>query len=188
MSFMTRLALPGGALLALAGLAASGHAEQFDAVSPETAAPVVQTDGPRFQLSAEAALEQELQSYEVAISVPTAADLALDIAAVEPAEEPDAKALGTGVASFYGQRFAGRPTASGERFNPQALTAAHRTLPFGSKVRVTNAANGRSVVVRINDRGPFHGGRQIDLSRGAAERIGLVSRGHGKVEMELLSG
>ncbi|CAH2407353.1 septal ring lytic transglycosylase RlpA family protein [Mesorhizobium ventifaucium] len=69
-------------------------------------------------------------------------------------------------------------TASGERMNPSALTAAHRTLPFGTKLRVTNRNNGRSVVVRINDRGPFIKGRVIDLSKGAAGRLGFISSGH----------
>jgi rare lipoprotein A len=94
--------------------------------------------------------------------------------------------LGEGMASYYGSELAGHRTASGERFDPRGLTAAHRTLPFGSKVRVTNPANGRSVVVRINDRGPFARGRLIDLSRSAAERIGLVSRGQGEVQLALL--
>lgn len=75
-----------------------------------------------------------------------------------------------GVASWYGS---GRQTANGERFNPNGLTAAHRTLPFGTHVRVTNHNNGRSVIVRINDRGPFVGGRAIDLARGAARAIGM---------------
>lgn len=101
--------------------------------------------------------------------------------------EPEAEHIGDGVASYYGARFAGRPTASGERFDPQQLTAAHRTLPFGSMVRVTNPGNGQSVVVRINDRGPFHGNRAIDLSRRAAEEIGLVRAGHGTVRMELIA-
>jgi rare lipoprotein A len=68
-------------------------------------------------------------------------------------------------------------TASGERMNPSAMTAAHRTLPLGSKVRVTNQRNGRSVVVRINDRGPFVKGRVLDLSKGAAQQLGFVSSG-----------
>ena len=79
-----------------------------------------------------------------------------------------------------------RRTASGERFDMGAFTAAHRTLPFGSKVRVTNPANGKSVVVRINDRGPFTKGRAIDVSRAAAERLGLIARGHGRVELALI--
>ncbi len=94
--------------------------------------------------------------------------------------------LGVGIASYYGKRFAGRPTASGEPFDPMELTAAHRTLPFGSRVKVTNRRNGKSVVVRINDRGPFSRDRDIDLSRMAAERIGLVQQGHGPVQLFLL--
>lgn len=78
-----------------------------------------------------------------------------------------------GNASWYGPGFNGHRTASGERFNAGGLTAAHRSLPFGTRVRVTNNATGRSVVVRINDRGPFVGGRQIDLAAGAARAIGM---------------
>lgn len=77
------------------------------------------------------------------------------------------------IATYYGQEFAGHRTASGETFNPNALTAAHRTLPFGTRVRVTNSRNGRSVIVRINDRGPFVKGRAIDLSSAAAQAIGM---------------
>jgi rare lipoprotein A len=99
----------------------------------------------------------------------------------------NARDLGTGVASYYGARFAGKPTASGEPFNPAELTAAHRSLPFGSKVLVTSKHSGKSVVVTINDRGPFHGGRIIDLSKAAASRIGLVRQGHGSVKLALLA-
>ncbi|TPK63049.1 septal ring lytic transglycosylase RlpA family protein [Mesorhizobium sp. B2-4-19] len=74
-------------------------------------------------------------------------------------------------------------TASGERMNPSALTAAHRTLPFGTKLRVTNQNNGRSVVVRINDRGPFIRGRVLDLSKGAAGQLGFIGSGHTSVCM-----
>ena len=88
------------------------------------------------------------------------------------------------VASYYGQELAGRRTASGERFNPSAMTAAHRTLPFGTRVRVTNTRNNRSVVVRINDRGPFVKGRSIDLSSGAARAIGMG--GAANVRMEVI--
>ena len=77
-------------------------------------------------------------------------------------------------ASWYGPGFHGRRTASGERFDAGAMTAAHRSLPFGTRVRVTNRVNGRSVVVRINDRGPFTGGRSLDLSAGAARAIGMT--------------
>lgn len=95
-------------------------------------------------------------------------------------------AFATGVASYYGSELAGRRTASGERFNPNAMTAAHRTLPLGTRLRVTNSANGKSVVVRVNDRGPFARGRILDLSHAAARVIGLVSRGHGSVSIERL--
>lgn len=89
----------------------------------------------------------------------------------------------TGEASWYGQRFHGRPTASGERFNMHALTAAHRKLPLGSKVRVTNLENDRSVVVKVNDRGPYAKGRIIDVSYGAAKRLGMVDSGTARVEI-----
>jgi rare lipoprotein A len=88
------------------------------------------------------------------------------------------------IATYYGQEFAGRRTASGEKFNPSGLTAAHRTLPFGTQVRVTNSRNGRSIIVRINDRGPFVKGRAIDLSSGAARAIGMG--GTGNVRMEVI--
>ena len=88
------------------------------------------------------------------------------------------------VASWYGTRFAGRPTSSGERFNPNDLTAASRRWPIGSRVRVTNPETGKSVVVRVNDSGPWIPGRSLDLSRHAAERIGLTSKGVGRVEVE----
>lgn len=91
-----------------------------------------------------------------------------------------------GVASWYGPGFHGRRTANGERFNQNALTAAHRSLPFGTRVKVTNVRNGRSVVVRINDRGPFSGGRIIDLAAGAANAIGLKSSGVGTVTVQVL--
>ncbi|WP_204139640.1 septal ring lytic transglycosylase RlpA family protein [Halomicronema sp. CCY15110] len=93
----------------------------------------------------------------------------------------------SGVASWYGPGFHGRSTASGERFNRNALTAAHRTLPFGTRVLVTNVSNNRQVVVRINDRGPFSGGRVIDLSEGAAREIGLHLAGVGTVRVEVLA-
>ena len=75
-------------------------------------------------------------------------------------------------------------TASGERMNPSAMTAAHRSLPFGTKLRVTNQKNGKSVIVRINDRGPFIKGRVLDLSKGAAQQIGFIQSGHTSVCME----
>ncbi|MCC7428072.1 MAG: septal ring lytic transglycosylase RlpA family protein [Alphaproteobacteria bacterium] len=93
----------------------------------------------------------------------------------------------TGIAAWYGPGFVGRRTASGERFDPHAMAAAHRTLPFGARVRVTSLDTGRSVVVRINDRGPHTLGRIIDLTEGAARQIGLRARGVGRVRIERLS-
>lgn len=93
-----------------------------------------------------------------------------------------------GLASWYGgaDGLDGLYTASGERFDAGAYTAAHRTLPFGTRVRVTYMKTGRSVIVRINDRGPFHAGRIIDLSRAAAAEIGLLPHGVGMVQLEIL--
>ena len=91
-----------------------------------------------------------------------------------------------GMASWYGRDFHGKPTASGETYNMYALTAAHKTLPLGSLVKVTNLSNGKHVVVRINDRGPFVGSRIIDMSYGAARRLGMVKTGVAKVRVEVL--
>ena len=102
----------------------------------------------------------------------------------QPWSDDDLFFLGTGRASYSGARFAGRPTASGEIFDPNAFTAAHPSLPFGTRVRVTNLANDRSVTVRINDRGPYTGGRIIDLSRAAAEEIGMIASGTARVKLE----
>jgi peptidoglycan lytic transglycosylase len=82
-----------------------------------------------------------------------------------------------GDASWYGYEFASRLTANGERFDPRRLTCAHRSLPLGSRVRVTNLLNGRTVLVRINDRGPYVDGREIDLSLAAARALDMVERG-----------
>lgn len=90
-------------------------------------------------------------------------------------------------ASWYGPDFHGRPTASGERFNMHALTCAHKTLKFGTRLMVTNPDNGRSVIVTVNDRGPFVRGRDLDLSYGSAKAIGLIEKGVGRVRVEYLS-
>jgi rare lipoprotein A len=91
-----------------------------------------------------------------------------------------------GIASYYADEFHGRMTASGETYDMNALTAAHRSLPFNSRVRVTNKENGRSVVVRINDRGPFKGDRIIDLSYAAAKELGLIQHGTAYVTIDVL--
>ncbi len=92
-----------------------------------------------------------------------------------------------GKASWYGKAFHGRLTASGERYNMHAPTAAHKSLPFGTRVRVTNLDNGKHTVVRINDRGPFVKGRIIDLSYGAAKKIQMLQAGVVRVKLEILS-
>lgn len=92
----------------------------------------------------------------------------------------------SGTASWYGEPHHGRRTASGERFDMAAMTAAHRTLPFGSLVEVLDLSTGRSVVVRVNDRGPFTRGRVIDLSRGAALALGMAARGTAPVRLGLV--
>jgi rare lipoprotein A len=91
-----------------------------------------------------------------------------------------------GHASFYGRELAGRKTASGEIFRPEGMTAAHRSLPLGTKVKVTNLANGKAVVLRINDRGPFVRGRMLDVSHGAARVLGFASAGTARVKIERL--
>lgn len=92
-----------------------------------------------------------------------------------------------GEASWYGPGFSGRKTASGERYNQNSLTAAHRSLPFGTTVRVTALDSGKSVIVRINDRGPYSGGRIIDLSKAAAKEIGMIGTGTAEVELVALA-
>ena len=90
-------------------------------------------------------------------------------------------------ASWYGPGFHGRKTANGERFNMNSLTAAHKSLPFGTKLKVTCTSTGKSVIVRVNDRGPFKPGRSLDLSKGAAEQLGMIGRGITKVKYEILN-
>lgn len=103
-----------------------------------------------------------------------------------PAPSPRVVRVSSGQASWYGPGFYGNRTANGEVFRPGTMTAAHRTLPFGTRVRVTNLWNGRSAVVRINDRGPFHGARVIDLAHGAAQELGVLASGVAQVKLEVL--
>jgi len=105
-----------------------------------------------------------------------------------PAQPGAAPGIATfeGAVSFYGREFAGRSTASGERFDPDLLTMAHRTLPFGTQVRVTNLRNNKSVVVRVNDRGPFVGGRIGDLSAAAAALVDMLRAGVVRARLEVL--
>jgi rare lipoprotein A len=103
--------------------------------------------------------------------------------APSPDASPDASE--SGLASFYATKFQGRSTASGETYDETALTAAHRTLPFGTEVRVTRVSNGRSVIVRINDRGPRKKERVIDLSRAAADSLDMLREGLATVRLDL---
>jgi len=95
--------------------------------------------------------------------------------------------INIGKASWYGKPFHGRLTASGERYNMYAMTAAHRTYAMGTRLKITNLSNKRSVKVRVNDRGPFYSSRKIDLSYGAAKKLGIVHKGVGRVKIEVLS-
>ncbi len=177
------------ALLA-AGAAVSGsvaHSAEEQEITL-AAAEITAATAPAFTPSEEAQFEEAFAHLEGNLAAPIVPDHAVDMATVEAPRGPLVEAhLGSGVASYYGARFAGRPTASGETFNPREMTAAHKTLPFGSRVRVTNPRNGNSVIVRINDRGPFVRGRVIDLSRAAAEELGMIRSGHASVELELLA-
>lgn len=100
------------------------------------------------------------------------------------ASEAVRKFTQTGMASWYGRQFHGRKTASGDTFDMYAMTAAHRSLPLNCYIRVTNKDNGKSVVVKVNDRGPFHGNRVLDLSYGAASKLGIAGSGTGNVTIE----
>lgn len=95
-------------------------------------------------------------------------------------------AMNVGKASYYGDQYHGRPTASGERYDRYSMTAAHRDLPFGTPIRVTNLQNGHSVIVRVNDRGPFKPGRVVDVSMAAAEQLGLLHSGSAEVQVDVL--
>jgi len=101
-------------------------------------------------------------------------------------ESPPVEAQ-VGVASYYAGSWHGRRTASGERFDMHELTAAHRTLPFGTRVRVTNLNNGREVIVRINDRGPWKKKRVIDVSYAAARKLGMIGPGTAKVRLDIVA-
>ena len=133
--------------------------------------------------AAEAPAAERLESLAAVVETLDETAPAIDPAA---AEEKVYKAIGQGTASYYGRELAGNRTASGERFDPHGFTAAHRTLPLGTKLRVTNVANGRSVIVRVNDRGPFVGKRVIDVSLGAAREIQMVRSGTAQVRLELV--
>ena len=101
-----------------------------------------------------------------------------------PVQAQAGQVFQSGKASYYGKAHHGKRTASGVRFNMHGLTAAHRTLPFGTKLRVTSKDTGKSVIVTVNDRGPYHGNRILDLSQEAARQLGMIKRGVGQVTIE----
>ncbi len=138
------------------------------AIEPDSAAMGVSMPGPEHTLS-------------LALPVITVSDTR-----TTDEDEDSAEVIEKGKASYYGKGFAGRPTANGETFDPAELTAAHPTLPFGSTIRVTNKANGKQVVVRVNDRGPFAKNRIIDLSEAAAREVGMIRSGTATVVLEQL--
>ena len=124
-----------------------------------------------------------------ALSGTLAAQTAAPAAAAAPAPATTAAAtadMSEGKLAWYGKKFAGRKTASGERFNPGALTMAHKTLPFGTRVKVTNPANKRSVVVRVNDRGPSQADRVGDVSLAAARKLGMLRGGVVNAKLEVV--
>ena len=125
-----------------------------------------------------------LTPEEVRVVTPPAPEAVLPPPKVKPLSS--VVRVMTGEASWYGPGFYGNRTASGEIYRPGTMTAAHRTLPFGTKVRVTNLWNGRSAVIRINDRGPFIDNRVIDLGHGAASELGLTASGIAQVKLEVL--
>ena len=106
--------------------------------------------------------------------------------ATAPAAQPSS-GVETGKLAWYGPKFAGRRTASGEAYNPEALTMAHKTLPFGTRVKVTNAGNGKSVTLRVNDRGPTQAERVGDVSLAAARQLGMVQTGVIDAELEVVA-
>lgn len=139
---------------------------------------------------------RSLASYFLVISLAAIAEFSFNGCAVAPrfATKPSPHLLGKeaivavqeGIASYYADEFNGKKTSSGETYDMYSFTAAHREFPFGTKVRVTNLENGRSVIVCINDRGPFKKDRIIDLSFAAGKQIGLIANGTARVRLEVL--
>jgi rare lipoprotein A len=146
----------------------------FVALTSAAPAQTVLTQSPRLQ-----SLEQAVAAVG---ETPVEPSVESKLAVVRQAFET----VGEGNASYYGNELAGNRTSSGERFDPAAFTCAHRSLPLGTTLRVTNLANGRSVIVRVNDRGPFTRGRILDMSLAAAREIAMVGPGHARVRLEVV--
>lgn len=179
---ITRLrnsATQGAAALAMAGLMASApvQAVQIDTSLPMRVLPIPVAVPVEIEAAAEPAPLDSVAEVVAKLVDPVPA----------PVKTDSYRLIGQGEASYYGRELAGNRTANGERFNPQAMTAAHRTLPMGTRLRVTNRANGRSVLVRINDRGPFVGRRIIDVSLAAAQQIQMIRSGKAMVTLERVS-
>lgn len=170
---MVRTLLFGATLLALsAGVVVGRSSSPRPAETPDqNALPARFADSTQITLA---------RALDPSVPLPEPPDTA------KPEEPVVERKLGTGRASYYGRALAGNPTASGETFDPAKLTAAHPKLPFGTRVRVTNLRNERSVIVRINDRGPYSGNRVIDISRRAAQQLKMLGRGLARVRIEVL--
>ena len=124
--------------------------------------------------------------FLVGASAAIAQPAAASAAASAPPAPATAAASETGKVAWYGGKFAGRKTASGEAFNPEALTMAHKTLPFGTRVKITNPKNNKSVTVRVNDRGPTQADRVGDVSYAAARKLGMLKSGVIEAELEVV--
>ncbi|WP_408493717.1 septal ring lytic transglycosylase RlpA family protein [Paraburkholderia sediminicola] len=170
-----------GALLTLAGCAQPGVGRD----SPSGGAAVARSNQRATQYAAQTGDIDAWRASDAASDEPPPNQIANDDASSStPACACSSTFRQTGVATWYGKQFHGRRTASGERYDMHALTAAHRTLPLGACVRVTALGGARSVIVRINDRGPFVRGRIIDLSYAAAQALGVGSAGNAQVTLE----
>ncbi|MFM8544189.1 MAG: septal ring lytic transglycosylase RlpA family protein [Vulcanococcus sp.] len=176
---MRRFVLLGGSALLLSGSSAltPAFATTGRVAAPESA--------PSIELAIRN-VEASPSTEELPLKKPAAPVLPIATPSDAPSPERNVRSVSRGQASWYGPGFYGNRTASGEVLRRGSLTAAHRHLPFGTKVRVTNLHNGRSAVVRINDRGPFHGHRVIDLAHGAASELGVVASGTANVKLEVL--
>ena len=128
------------------------------------------------------------RTIHLLICVSFFAALAAGCATTKTVNSSGEKLIGRGIASWYGPKFNGKYTANGERYNQYAMTAAHKTLPFDTYVRVVDVDNGRSCIVRINDRGPYAKGRIIDLSKRAAQKLGMIGPGTAHVLLYLVRG
>ncbi|WBX85392.1 septal ring lytic transglycosylase RlpA family protein [Sphingosinicella microcystinivorans] len=155
-------------------------------------ATLIQIRGRWIRAAAAAATALALCAFSDATTDMTAVSLAEALSATADADdavfasEAELRLIGSGRASYYADKFDGRRTANGEIFDQDELTAAHRTLPMGSIVKVTCEKTGRSVTVRVNDRGPFTGSRVIDVSKAAARELGMINAGLTDVTLELL--